>query len=181
MLPPNRTPPLPALLLAAVLPLAASCGEAHADFVVHGATVVVRASAPFARSADLPERVEGTLGAALAYWGGSWAHLSGRRITVLDGPYVPCGGLSAAIGCFDGDLAISASDPGAGTFACVEQTVLVHEVGHAVIGDGAHRDPRWMDFEGVRTALAGHTGYGDGGSGPCDLAVSVWRHPPDER
>jgi hypothetical protein len=171
---------------AALLFLASAggCGDGDdesdgADFYVHGAGVEVETDAPFARSPDLPARIEGVLAAALAYWGGSWDDLAGRRITILDGPYVPCGGASAAIGCYDGDLRISASDPGAGTFGCVEQTALVHEVGHAVIGDAPHSDPRWMAFDSLAAALAGRLGTTGEGEGDCVLAVSVWRHGPD--
>lgn len=170
---------LPAAL--ALLLVASSCGGGAADFYVNGVGVVVRTGAPFSRSADFQARVEETIAAGLRYWGGSWGDLAGRRITLLDGPYVPCGDLEGAIGCYDGDLAVSASDPGAGTFSCVEQTVLVHEIGHAVIGDGAHADPRWMDFEAVRVALAGRVGYAAVGETACDLYPSVWRHPPDAR
>jgi hypothetical protein len=124
--------------------------------------------------------VEGALSAALAYWAGSWRHLAGSRITLLDGPFVPCGGASGSIGCYDGagEFRISASDPGAGTLRCVEQTVLVHEVGHAVIGDPLHGDPRWMGFDSVAAALAGRTGYGPEGEVECPIVLGVWRHPP---
>jgi len=141
----------------------------------------VRTAAAFARSPDFQDRVADTIDAALKYWGGSWRDLAGRRISLLEGPYVPCGSAQGAVGCYDGDLAVSASDPGAGTFDCVEQTVLVHEVGHAVIGDAGHGDPRWMDFEPVRAVLAGRVGYGVEGETACELYVSVWRHPPDVR
>jgi hypothetical protein len=168
----------PSVLLLAC---AVSCGGEGVDFHVHGAGVVVRTEAPFARRADLPARMEAALSAALEYWGGGWAHLAGTRIALLDGPYVPCGASAGAIGCYDGDFRISASDPGAGTFSCLEQTALVHEVGHAVIGDALHQDPRWMDFAPVRDALAGAVKYGAGGEVECEIAVSVWRHPPDAR
>jgi hypothetical protein len=164
-----------ALLLATT-----SCGGG-ADFYVNGVGIVVRTDAPFARSADFQGRVEGTIQVALAYWGGGWGDLAGRRISLLEGPYVPCGDSTGAIGCYDGDLAVSASDPGVGTFSCVEQTVLVHEVGHAVIGDPDHTDPRWMDFSAVSAALDGRVGYVDGGVTRCELFVSVWRHPPKIR
>lgn len=165
--------------LVVLLACTVSCGGEGVDFHVHGVGVAVRTEAPFARRPDLPGRIEAALSAALAYWGGGWSQLAGTRLALLDGPYVPCAGSAGAIGCYDGDFRISASDPGAGTFSCLEQTALVHEVGHAVIGDALHRDPRWMDFAPVRDALAGEIGYGAGGEVDCEIAVSVWQHPPD--
>jgi hypothetical protein len=174
------SPAKTALLLLSVV---AGCGPDHgADFYVHGAGVHVKTGAPFASRPDLPARMDGALGAALQYWGGSWEDLAGVQITLLDGPYVPCAGTPGAVGCYgDGVLRISTSDPGAGVFRCVEQTVLVHEVGHAVLGDPGHTDPRWMDFEAVQKALAGLRGYTAEGEADCELFLSVWRHPPDGR
>jgi hypothetical protein len=166
------------LALVGLLLVATSCGGGDADFYVNGVGIVVRTDAPFTRTPDFRARVEGTLAAALAYWGGSWGDLVGRRISLLEGPYVPCGGTQGAVGCYDGDLSVSASDPGTGTFSCVEQTVLVHEVGHVVIGDAGHDDPRWMDFEAIAAELDGRVGYDGSGEIPCQLFPSVWRHPP---
>jgi hypothetical protein len=167
-------------VLAAVAFLAlAGCGGAveQPDFVVRGTAVVVRSGASFTQSADFPQRVESTASAALAYWGGDWSALEGRRITFEGAAYVPCGDQAHSVGCFDGDIRLSTLDAGQ-PLRCVEETVLVHEIGHAVIGDADHSDPRWMDFTSVMEALRGRPGYGDGGEAPCELAVSVWRHPP---
>lgn len=168
----------PNLLLAALV--VAACGPAAPDFEVNGAAVWVETSAPFARQAVFPQRIETTLEVALRYWGGDWEDLRGRSIT-LGGDYVACNGHDRALGCFDGDIRVATADPGLGTFRCVEQTVLVHEVGHAVIGDPLHEDPRWMEFDAVREALAGRTGWGDDGEGECELFPSVWRHPLGHR
>ena len=70
-------------------------------------------------------------------------------------------------------------DPGVGTVSCVEQTVLVHEIGHAVVGDPLHQDPRWMEFDSLATALAGGTGWGPEGATSCEVFPGVWRHPLD--
>jgi hypothetical protein len=173
---------MPRVLSHAVLPLllafTACSGGDPADFYVHGAPVRVETSVPFAARPDLQARMDGALGAALGYWGGTWKDLAGTRIVLLDGPYVPCGGAPGAVGCYDGELRISTSDPGAGAFRCVEQTVLVHEVGHAIIGDPEHTDPRWMDFEALQAALSGRSGYTAEGQADCTIFVSVWRHPP---
>jgi hypothetical protein len=166
--------------LGAVMALAvlAGCGaEADApDFVVRNTGVRVRTDALFARSLDFPTRVESTATAALEYWGGDWSALDGRLITFDGAAHVACGTLGNSVGCFDGNLRISTQDAGQ-QVRCVEETVLVHEIGHAVIGDADHTDPRWMDFTPVLEALRGRPGYVADGEVPCDLAVSVWRHP----
>lgn len=154
-----------------------SCNQG-ADFYVRDTAVVVATAAPFAARPDFPARVESTVDAALAYWGGTWADLSRATITFEDGPYVSCGGSDRALGCYDGNIRLVTRDPGVGTFSCVEETVLVHEIGHAVIGDRLHQDPRWMDFEAVAQALQGRMGYSAGGEVPCQMYLSVWRHLP---
>ena len=162
--------------------LAMGCGQAgqQPDFSVRGVGVMVRSDAPFAAQPDLAHRIETTLGAALDYWGGSFEQVAGMTVTLDGARYVACEGVPGAIGCYDGDIRVSTSDVGA-AFACVEQTALVHEVGHAVIGDREHADPRWMDFEAVAAALDGRTGYDGVAPVDCQVAVSVWRHPPHRR
>ena len=161
----------------------ASCGspnapQSSADFAVRDISIVVRSDAPFTQATDFPGRVESTLEAALEYWGGNWDDLSGRSITFEAAQTVECGSHHGAFGCFDGDIRLTTRDP-AFTFSCVEQTVLVHEVGHAVIGDASHRDPRWMDFHALTSQLDGRRGYSAQGDGNCQLFPSVWQHPPD--
>lgn len=171
-----RTPcrSYPALVLAGVL--AAACG-AGPDFEVHGVGVLVHSQVPFATSPDLPDRIETTVAASLGYWGGDWADLKAITITLEEGRYVECPGHPSATGCLaGGQLRLSTQDLG-NPFACVEQTVLVHEIGHAVIGDPSHTDPRWMDFDPVARSLDGRTGYAASGAVACPLFVSIWRHP----
>jgi len=169
-----------AIVLGATL--LSGCGDGRAvsapTFVVHRTGVVVLSGIPFAAQPDLQARVESTTGAALAYWGGTWDALAGVTITLDPARYVACGGKSNATGCYDGDVRISTSDLGR-PFSCVEQTTLVHEIGHAVIGDPGHQDPRWMDFEPVAAQLTGRPGYTSEGEVDCPIAVSVWRHPPE--
>ena len=169
--------PLPRLAVLVSALAAVACGRAP-DLVVHGAAVYVETPAPFAHEAGFPARLESTLDGALRYWGGSWRALLGTAITLSGDRYVSCGGASGALGCYDGDIRVTTADPGVGTFDCVEQTVLVHEVGHAVIGDARHEDPRWMEFDALAEALSGRVGFSTDGEVPCVLAVSVWRHPP---
>jgi len=163
--------------LTTLLALAACGGPERGGLEVRGLDVVVDSAAPFARSGDLPARLESTAEAALVYWGGSWADLDGYTLRLTDAASVPCGG-EASLGCTaGGEIAVVTADPGAGTFACVEQTVLVHEIGHAVIGDPWHEDPRWMGFEPVAEALAGRAGYGADGPADCLITRSTWQHP----
>jgi hypothetical protein len=169
----------PFLSIGAVLALAAAAcgGGAPADFYVHDTGIRVESTAPFATQPDLPSRVEGTVAAALAYWGADWTVLRGRTITLSGAPFVSCGGNPRALGCSDGDIRVTTSDPGIGTFRCVEETVLVHEIGHAVLGDPLHEDPRWMELAPVADELAGRVGYTTAGEADCAIYVSVWRHP----
>jgi hypothetical protein len=175
---------LAAVGLAALATLAPGCdpaAEATPDLVVNGAAVALRTSAPFTRAADFPARMATTVEAALRYWGGSWQDLAGVTITFSGEPSVACGG-GRSLGCFDGaELRLTTLDPGLGTFACVEQTVLVHEVGHAVIGDPLHTDARWMELGPVAEELSGRVGYGEAGPTGCPIYPSVWRHPLGER
>jgi hypothetical protein len=157
--------------------MTACAPEDGAALAVRGARVVVRTEAPFAQSTDFPQRVESTIEAALSYWGGSWEHLAGKNLYFEGASHVRCGDVDGAIGCYDGDIHVSTEDAGR-TVRCVEETVLVHEIGHAIIGDPDHRDPRWMDFSALNRDLEGRPGYGADGEGTCRIYVSMWRHPP---
>lgn len=163
---------------AAVGLFLAACGGKSPAFTLHGAGIVVESDAAFTKEADFPSRVETTIDAALRYWGGGWKNLEGTTISFERSRHVSCGDRTGAVGCYDGDIRVSTRDVGF-TYYCVEETTLVHEVGHAVIGDAGHTDPRWLDFRALEGSLAGRTGYGEHGELPCKIFVSVWRHPPD--
>ncbi len=166
-----------AVLVCAVL-LAGCSGAGNAsDFAVRGTNVVVNSTVPFTRHSDFPSRVESTIDAALKYWGGTWDDLRGKSLVFEADQHVACEGSQNAIGCYDGDIRVSTRDFGT-PFNCVEETVLVHEIGHAIIGDPDHTDPRWMDFSSVMRDLEGRPGYGDTGDAPCQISINVWRHPP---
>jgi hypothetical protein len=163
------------------LVLALACGQgrdrAPTELAVNQLDVVLETSAPFSTQTDFPARLTSTIEAALAYWGGSWDDLRDLKVTLTDAATVPCRGRQA-LGCFeDGELRLTTRDPSLGTFSCVEQTVLVHEIGHAVIGDAYHQDPRWMEMDAVSSALSGRMGYDTAGEVTCPIYVSVWRHP----
>jgi len=162
------------LLVCSVVLVA--CGGSE-TFSVHDTAIVVRTNAPFAQSADLPVRVESTISAALSYWGGNWDDLRGLTIALESERHVPCHGVPGAVGCYEGrEMQVSTSETATRPWRCVEQTVLVHEIGHAVIGDSNHTDPRWMDFGAVAARLQGRRGYGPVADEPCDLFPSVWQH-----
>jgi hypothetical protein len=172
------------LAAASAVLLAAACGAggrgpgiATKEIAVDQVEVELDTTAPFTEQADFPGRVASTIEAALTYWGGTWSDLRDVKVTLTDAPYVLCHG-QRALGCYDqGELRFTTRDPSIGTFSCVEQTVLVHEIGHAVLGDPNHDDPRWMDLDSVSAALSGRVGYGPDGEVPCPIYVSVWRHP----
>ena len=167
----------PTLLLLGIV---AACGREESDFTIGRIGVVVRSDAAFVRQADFPGRVASTVAASLAYWGGTWDHLAGTTVAFERSQHVACGGVVDAVACYDGDIRVSTRDP-AFVFSCVEQTALVHEIGHAVIGDPHHLDPRWLDFSSVERALSGGRGYlPGGGEAPCQVYPSVWRHPPGQ-
>jgi hypothetical protein len=167
------------------LPLVAlaACGGAPSetlstpDLVVRNTAIVVQTDAAFTRSADFPARVESTIDAALGYWGGDWSRMSGKTIVFQGQAHVDCPGLGPSTGCYDGNIRLTTLDAGQ-TITCVEATVLVHEVGHAVIGDANHLDPRWMDFEALARKLVGRVGYSAAGATDCVPVANVWRHPP---
>jgi hypothetical protein len=161
----------PAVVLLLLL---LACGSGpNANFVVYNTAVILRTDARFAHTDDLPQRFESTVQAALTYWGGTWKDLDGATVTLEGDQHVECNGVATAIGCHDGrNIRISTRDPSIGPWNCIEATVLVHEIGHAVIGDPDHADARWMDFETLADALSGRPGY----DGACRVYPSVWRH-----
>ena len=164
----------PLLALCGLLALA-SCGNpggATRGLEVRGALVVVDSTAPFTLQTDFPGRLDSTIDEALRYWGGTWAALDGKTITLAGDLHVPCEGVTEASGCYDGAIRVSTRDV-ATVFDCVEETVLVHEIGHAVIGDPDHTDPRWMDFAAVQSQLEGRPGY--------DVQGETLLHPLRER
>jgi hypothetical protein len=163
--------------LAGLLTLAA-CGGSQPKAPSQGVKVVLQTSAAFTLAPDFQSRLDDTIDVALNYWGGSWSNVDGKTVTLVDSQYLECDGREA-LGCFDGNIRLTTRDPGIGTFVCIEQTVLVHEIGHAVLGDPDHTDPRWMQMDEVASELSGRPGYADEGTAPCVTYLSVWRHPLD--
>jgi hypothetical protein len=177
-----RLHPSAAVLALCVMSTQVCCsgGAATRDFQMRGAAVLVSSTAPFTLHPDFPARVESTVAEALRYWGGTWAMLDGKTITLTDDRHVVCPGTAGATGCYDGSIRISTRDLES-VSSCIEETVLVHEIGHAVIGDPDHLDPRWLDFGAVARELEGRPGYDAQGETSCTLYPSVWRHPPTQQ
>jgi hypothetical protein len=170
------------LALAAVL-LAACGGQGGPQSQgaqvrsVSGLNLLVDSDAPFTGAQDFDARMRSTVEAALQYWGGNWAMVDQFTVHLVDAPSVVCGA-GMSLGCFDGsEIRFTTRDPGVGTVSCLEQTVLVHEIGHLVIGDYDHTDPRWMEMGPLAVELSGRPGYAEGGTVACDVSASVWQHP----
>lgn len=145
----------PALLAAFAL----ACGgppEKHiASFALdQGATVRVESTAPWAGSPSLRGDIATIVAASLRYWRGM--NLDGWTIEITDGPVdCPFAHEGQANGCSIGAerrILVSTMayvDTGSGEpiqAKCPEQTVLIHEIGHAIISDIRHTDPRWTDW-----------------------------------
>jgi hypothetical protein len=102
---------------------------------------------------DLSQRVSAVAAGAARVWGASPEALDGYLVVLEQRPF-DCGrtGVEAdrIVGCTWQDrrliqvLALGV--------ACPEATALAHEVGHAVLGDNGHRDPRWRD-RGFKASL----------------------------
>jgi hypothetical protein len=138
------------LVLAAMLALVSCAGGdglsegAACSYVVHGAcliipeTATVRPTPPDVRAARGIEK-------GAAYWGVDVDSIvDGVIIRVERAASVRCGSTPDALGCaywepYERERMIVAVDEGDGCF----DAVLPHEIGHFVIGDNAHTDPRW--------------------------------------
>jgi hypothetical protein len=97
---------------------------------------------------DLEEHVSVVAANAALTWGGSPDSLGGYRLVLEQKPF-DCGRSGEAaervVGCtWPDEKLIQVLALGA---ACPEATTIAHEVGHAVLGDAQHRDPRWRDPE----------------------------------
>lgn len=96
---------------------------------------------------NLTERVTSATDVAARQWGGSPSDLDGWTIELTSGVVTECNGQKASdTGCAEW----SGSGGGVmqvypGERLCIELTILAHEVGHAIIHDGNHDDPRWCD------------------------------------
>jgi hypothetical protein len=163
----------PALAACAVLALSAGCQgpreQPAADFdEVDGVGVKVGTSLAWAHDPALPDRLHRVISAAATYGGGSASQLHGW-VVVLEDTWAECSGIAphSTLGCTRwGEERIGVDVNGVD---CVEQTVLAHEVLHAIIGDACHRSPLWRDFTQVENALR---------DGECEVSADKWRTDP---
>lgn len=106
----------------------------------------------------LPERTAKAAGAMARVWGGGPGDLDGWSIRYSD-RFIETNGKARVVG-----KATRTPVLGGGTIliwsgtsnVCLEATDLAHEVGHVVIRDHDHRDPRWVDrgfWDGMAAAL----------------------------
>jgi hypothetical protein len=120
-----------------IVALSVACGNAP----THGTSVnYVGPDLPeWFTAPDLFDRTEDTASVAAQVWGGSVSAAYGWAITYHYNLADCSAGASA--GCTNQtDKTINLTVYGA---SCAEASELAHEMGHIVIGDGAHTDPRW--------------------------------------
>jgi hypothetical protein len=114
--------------------------------------VYVESAQPWLHAPDTEVRIRRALDISAAYWGAE--RLAGLRIHFMD--VDACDG--AGGGCttyydpagwvpLDADYTYRQIEfdvsQGIGAGHCVESTPLAHEIGHAVLWDPGHTDPRW--------------------------------------
>jgi len=109
---------------------------------------------------QLVERTSTTADAAARVWGGSPDYLKGWTVRLVGGRIQTCGGHPlAGLGCAEPAILGGGAVRVFPEYApCIEATILAHEVGHIIIGDDRHTDPRWCDeafWTGVAETLAG--------------------------
>ena len=127
--------------------LATACWKQAAEPLAVTVDGPVAGYAPEYLSApDLPSRAAAVAVGAAEVWGAGPRALDGYLLVFEQRP-IDCGlaGSDAArvVGCtWASSRTIQVLALGA---ACPEATAIAHEVGHAVIGDLEHRDPRWRD------------------------------------
>jgi hypothetical protein len=145
-----------AALASAVL--ATGCFEPARELDVDGVRVTMdadSAATPFAHDARFEARLERMMRLGAEYWSGSddLAPWRGWELR-FEASAMNCGSLEGrAVGCTDESghlMEISTKDPSSYHYKwqvpCVEVTEVIHEMGHALIGDGDHRDRRWRRF-----------------------------------
>jgi hypothetical protein len=141
-----------------IVALCAACGgrEDAMPLSVAVEGPIEASTPPYVSAPGLADRARAVASTAAITWGAAPHALDGWSLTFAQAPFA-CGEAAAnrAIGCTRWDereievLAFGA--------ACPEATALPHEVGHVVLRDARHDDPRWCDrafWRRMREALA---------------------------
>jgi hypothetical protein len=153
--------------LTSALLLSTACGGGAGSSTPVAVTVDGRV-APYApvylSSPDLASRARTVLSGAAAVWNAPATALDGYLLVFEQTPF-DCGKTGPEAdeitGCtWEDKRVIQVLALGA---ACPEATVIAHEVGHALLGDNDHSDPRWRDPEFWDRMLVAmqHTAPGD--------------------
>ena len=136
MLSPRTMTPRTMLATIALVVLA-SCGwPVEPDFTLENglAVSVAGTSAEWAHAESYPAELEDVTSRALAFWGAS--RLDGWELVLTDARSV----CDDAAGCTHPEARyIEVSVVGGYDV----RNVIAHEIGHAIIGDADHEDPRW--------------------------------------
>lgn len=133
------------VLVALVLVAAAGCGGDPGAFPL---VFDLRSQTAWVQRADAQQRLFATADRAARFWGATGNQdMAGWLVIVQDGT-IECGG-GVDLGCtyFSswpwGRIVLSAAAGEAWLTRCAEQTLLAHEVGHAILDTPSHEDPRW--------------------------------------
>lgn len=127
-----------AVTLAAVLAVPGCGPEALAPL-----RVVNESAQPWAQEPSVNDRALEIAEESARWWGGRADDLRGWTLVIQDG-IVSCGDWNETMGvwgCHDPSIRTLRVSTAFGD--CIEAAAIPHEVGHLVIGDGAHTDPRW--------------------------------------
>lgn len=118
--------------------------------------VEFRSSVAWTQQSDAESRVRALADRAAQFWGGDLDQLDGWLVIVQDGT-VQCGD-SVQVGCTEfwplKRITLSALAGEGWHPSCAEQTLLAHEVGHAILYDVDHSDPRWAEIPNWQLADA---------------------------
>ena len=164
-----RSAIVPALVASLLVTACSGWNDGPANLTVDGVKIyldVPDARAPWLSRPDTPARLHAVFEASLAFWGATTIPADSKIIILpSDGSVFPCG-QPTWNACFHTETredfgvrrtrwVIEARDDVGGWSAdgspapCVELFELPHEIGHGVIGDFGHVDPRWREVYGA--------------------------------
>jgi hypothetical protein len=111
------------------------------DFCVGG--IPVQGLPPEMQTDETRGRIEVQLQDGLAHWGATAEALKGWRVVYQEGPVMEDGAAHGGYADYgDSTITLQLTHP-----KCIERAQLPHEIGHAVLRDSNHEDPRWRTFD----------------------------------